>query len=80
MPLERLLVIPKGKRKAQQNKPLVTKRKSKKCISSMRMIVSAGMKRNRLMKICWMKLKISYNYGIQTFNKERIARRCRWYD
>lgn len=32
------------------------------------------MKRNKLMRICWMKQKTNYSYGIQTSNKERIAR------
>ena len=27
-----------------------------------------------------MKQKIDYNYGIETFDKKRIARWCRWYD
>lgn len=42
----------KGKRKVLQNKLPVMKRKSKICIRIMRMIVSAGMKKDRLMKIC----------------------------
>lgn len=46
------LVIQKEKRKVLQNKPPLMKRKSKICIRIMRMIVSAGMKKDRLMKIC----------------------------
>lgn len=43
-------------------------------------IISAGMKKDRIMKICYLKQKINYNYGIQTTNKERIARRSCWND
>lgn len=65
----------KGKKKVQPNKLLVMKRNSRICTNDTRKIVSAGMKKNRLIKICQMKKKINYNYGIQTTNKERIDRR-----
>ena len=42
----------KGKKKERQNKQPETKRNSKICTKSMRMTVSAGIKKNRLMKIC----------------------------
>ena len=52
MPWVNQLVIQKGKKKERQNKQPETKRNSKICTKSMRMTVSAGIKKNRLMKIC----------------------------
>ena len=60
----------KGKKEGTAEQAARDEKKSMICINNMKMIVSVGMKRNKLMRICWMKQKTNYNYGIQTFKKK----------